>query len=201
MKIISQPNFKEASFILKRGGIVAFPTETVFGLGVVYDNEKSYERLIKVKRRSPDKPFTLMCADPENISHYAEVDERARKLIKAFMPGQFTLVLKARLEVPYWVVSNDGYVGVRVPNHKLARDLIRFVGKPLLVPSANVSGEKPYTDSYDVYSGFEGEIDAVIDGLSESNVPSTVVVLGNKVEVVREGLITKEMITKALEAE
>ena len=199
MKIISQTNCEDAAKILKRGGIIAFPTETVFGLGVIFDNEKSYQRLIQVKRRPPEKPFTLMCSSIKDIDKYAEVDESSRKLINAFMPGQFTIVLKAKRNVPYWAVSSEGNVGIRVPNYPLVQELINLVGKPLLVPSANKSGEKPFTNSTDVYWGFIGEIDAVIEGNSTSNVPSTVVVVGENIEVVREGLVTCDMIAKALE--
>ena len=199
MKIISQTNLQDAAQILRRGGLVAFPTETVFGLGVIYDNRSSYSRLVHVKRRPPEKPFTLMCASIDDIERFAEVDEHSRKLIKAFMPGQFTIVLPARRTVPSWAVSKEGMVGIRVPNYPLVQELIELVGRPLLVPSANRSGETPYTNSQDVYWGFVDEIDAVIEGNSTSNVPSTVVVMGENIEIAREGQVTYEMILKALE--
>ena len=199
MKIISQTNINDASKILRSGGIIAFPTETVFGLGVIYDNEKSYRRLISVKKRPPEKPFTLMCANPEDIYRFAEVGERADKLIKTFVPGELTIILKAKRNLPKWVVSQEGNVGIRVPNLTYVRELINDVGAPLLVPSANKSGESPYTNSNDVYWGFTGEIDAVVEGNSQSNIPSTIVIVGEDVKIIREGSITKEMINKVLE--
>lgn len=200
MKKISQEKYKQGSKILQKGGLIAFPTETVFGFGVVYDDEKAYKKLIDVKKRPPAQPFTLMCADPMDIEKYAYIDERARKLIKSFFPGQFTIILKAKEHLPSWVVSKDGMVGIRVPDYKLVQELIRATGKPLLVPSANRHNEPPLTNSDDVYHAFKKEIDAVIEGESISNIPSTIVKIDKNVKIIREGFITKEDISKALEA-
>ena len=198
MKILKPNQISEAVKILKDGGLVAFPTETVFGFGVVYDNKSSYDRLINVKRRPPEKPFTLMLSDPEQIEKFAILDEQSKKLIEAFMPGQFTIIVKAKKSLPSYCVSKEGNVGIRISNDNLVRDLIRQVGKPLLVPSANKSGDLPLTNSDDVISIFDKEIDAIIIGESKSNVPSTIVLVDKDVKILREGLITKEQIIKIL---
>ena len=198
MKILKQNEINEAAKILKDGGLIAFPTETVFGFGVIYDNKASYDRLISVKRRPPEKPFTLMLSDVEQIKQYACVDERAKKLIDKYMPGQFTIILKAKDNLPSYCVSQEGNVGIRISSDNLVRELIRKVGKPLLVPSANKSGEPPLTKSDDVISIFDKEIDAIIIGESTSNVPSTIVLIDDEVKVIREGLIKKEDIYKTL---
>ncbi len=200
MKKIPRAKYKDAAKILQKGGLVSFPTETVFGFGVVYDNEESYKRLVKVKRRPPEQPFTLMCADRTDIDDYAYIDERARKLINAFFPGQFTIILKAKETLPSWVVSKEGNVGIRVPDYREIQNLIRAVGKPLLVPSANRHGEPPLVNSDDVYNVFKDEVDAVIEGESISNVPSTIVIVDKDVKIIREGYITKQDILKVLEA-
>ena len=200
MKKISQEKYQDAAKILRKGGLVAFPTETVFGIGVVYDDEKAYKRLIEVKRRPPEQPFTLMCADRTDIDQFAYVDERARKLINAYFPGQFTIILKAKEDLPSWVKSKEGNVGIRVPDYLMVQNLIRSVGKPLLVPSANRHGEVPLTTDDDVYHAFKGEVDAVIEGKSISNIPSTIVIIGEDVKIIREGYITKKDIFKVLEA-
>ncbi len=200
MKKISKDQYLEASLILKKGGLIAFPTETVFGFGVVYDNEAAYQRLINVKRRPPEQPFTLMCADKEDVEKYAYVDDRAKKLINAYFPGQFTIILKAKENLPAWVISKEGNVGIRVPNYPLVQDLIRGVGKPLLVPSANRHNEPPLTNSNDVELIFKDEIDAVIEGNSISNIPSTIVMINKDIKIIREGSIKKEDIMKTLEA-
>lgn len=199
MKKFSQEKYRDAAKILQKGGLVAFPTETVFGFGVVYDNEKAYQRLINVKRRPPEQPFTLMCADKTDIDEFAYVDERARKLINAFFPGQFTIILKAKNTLPRWVISKEGNVGIRIPDYYLVQNLIRAVGKPLLVPSANRHGEPPLTKSVDVYEVFKNEVDAVLEGASISNIPSTIVIIDKDVKIIREGYITKKDIDKVLE--
>ena len=198
MKIFAQNQIKEAAQILKEGGLIAFPTETVFGFGVIYDNKESYEKLISVKRRPPEKPFTLMLSDVEDIEKYAYVDERAKKLINKYMPGQFTIILKAKESLPSYCVSNEGNVGIRIPDYDLVRNLIRETEKPLLVPSANKSGESPLTKSDDVISIFDREIDGIIIGESTSKVPSTIVLVDKDIKVIREGLIKKEDILKTL---
>ena len=198
MKILSKSQLNEAAEILSNGGLIAFPTETVFGFGVIFDNKNSYDRLIQVKRRPPEKPFTLMLSSIDDIEKYAYVDERATKLIKKYMPGQFTIILKAKENLPSYCVSKEGNVGIRISGDKIVRDLIKKVGKPLLVPSANKSGEPPLTKSEDVIKIFEKEIDAVIQGESTSNIPSTIVLLNENVNVIREGIITKEEIFKTL---
>lgn len=198
MKKLSKRQLSEAAEILSKGGLIAFPTETVFGFGVIFDNKESYDRLIQVKRRPPEKPFTLMLSSTNDIEKYVYVDERAAKLIKKYMPGQFTIILKAKDNLPSYCVSKESNVGIRISGDKMVRDLIGEVGKPLLVPSANKSGEPPLTKSDDVIKIFEKEIDAVIEGESTSNIPSTIVLLNENVNVIREGVITKEEIFKTL---
>ena len=200
MKSFDSSHLKEAAAILKNGGIIAFPTETVFGLGVVYDNAESYRKLVAVKKRPPEKPFTLMCADKTDIEKYAHVDAKAKKLIEAFVPGQFTIILKAKECLPSWAVSKDGFVGIRVPDYPLVNELIRKVGKPLLVPSANKSGFPPICNESGIDTVFEGEIDGKILGKTTSNVPSTIVLINDdKIEIVREGMISKKEINQVLE--
>ena len=198
MKILDNTQLNIAASILKDGGVIAFPTETVFGLGVIFDNKTSYDRLISVKRRPPEKPFTLMCAYVDDIEKYAYVNEKAKKLIKAFMPGQFTIILKAKEGLPSWVVSKEGMVGIRVPDFKLINELISKVGKPLLVPSANKSGEPPLTKDSDVIKVFDKEIDAIIKGESTSNVPSSIVMVDDDIHIIRLGLISEEEIKGVL---
>lgn len=198
MKVLDNSQLNIAANILKDGGVIAFPTETVFGLGVIYDNKSSYDRLISIKRRPPEKPFTLMCAHVDDIEKYAYVNDKAKKLIKAFMPGQFTIILKAKEGLPTWAVSKEGMIGIRVPDFKLINELISKVEKPLLVPSANKSGEPPLTKDLDVIKVFENEIDAIIKGESTSNVPSSIVMVDDDIHIIRLGLISEEEIKGVL---
>ena len=139
-----------------------------------------------------------MCAHVDDIDRYAYVNDKAKKLIKAFMPGQFTIILKAKEGLPSWVVSKEGMVGIRVPDFKLINELISKVGKPLLVPSANKSGEPPLTKDSDVIKVFDKEIDAIIKGESTSNVPSSIVMVDDDIHIIRLGLISEEEIKGVL---
>ena len=184
---------------LNKHGIIAFPTETVMGLGVFYDDFEAYEKLNKVKRRPEEKPYTMMLGDPERIIKYAKIGTRARKLINAFMPGSITLLLHSRENVPAYVTHGTGVIGVRVPNMPEIQNMLNELGKPLLVPSANKSGEKPALNSLEVKNIFGNEIDFVIEGECGSGLPSTIVDLTEPdARVIREGSISKEEIFKVL---
>lgn len=200
MQKIKQNELTKAAEILKEGGLIAFPTETVFGLGVIYNNKDAYDRLILVKRRPPEKPFTVMCADPQDAEKFAELNEVSRKLINKFMPGQFTLITQAKKGLPDWCVSKEGTVGIRVPDSEMIRELIRKVGKPLLVPSANKSGETPANNNIEVEKVFEGEIDAVVEGESTSRTPSTIIIVkDSNITMIRQGIISMEDIQKEIQ--
>ena len=198
MEMLEKSQYKKASKILQNGGLIAFPTETVYGLGVVFDNKQSYERLINVKRRQPEKPFTLMCGSLDDIKKYAYVNELAQKLIDAFMPGQFTIILKAKENLPRWVVSKEGNVGIRISDDKFVQNLIIETGKPLLVPSANRSGESPCHTSNEVKDSLGNDLDAIIIGESVSNIPSTIVFVDDSVHIIRLGEISESEIKNVI---
>lgn len=198
MEMLEKSQYKKASKILQNGGLIAFPTETVYGLGVIFDNEQSYERLINVKRRPPEKPFTLMCGSLDDIKKYAYVNELAQKLIDAFMPGQFTIILKAKENLPRWVVSKEGNVGIRISDDKFVQNLIIETGKPLLVPSANRSGESPCHTSNEVKDSLGNDLDAIIIGESVSNIPSTIVFVDDSVHIIRLGEISESEIKNVI---
>jgi L-threonylcarbamoyladenylate synthase len=202
MQILKSNELEKAAELLRAGEVIAFPTETVFGLGVVYDNKEAYDKLVKVKRRPPFKPFTLMLADIEDVEKYAELNEAARKIVDNFMPGQITMITKAKPGLPAWCVSEIGRVGVRIADYDLIRDLIRKTGKPLLVPSANRAGEEPGTTAEEVANTFGDEFPAVVEGKTVSNMPSTVVMVEEDyTHVFREGAVKLEDIKKVISKE
>lgn len=199
MKILKQNQLDEAAKLLKEGKVIAFPTETVYGLGVVYDDKAAYDSLCTVKRRPPEKPFTLMLADVKDVEQYADLNNVAKALVNAFMPGQFTLITKAKEGLPSWCISETGNVGIRIADYDLIRDLIRKTGKPLLVPSANKSGEKPATRTSEVIDAFGEELAAVVEGESISNIPSTIVFVSEKYSnIFREGAVKIEDIKRVI---
>ena len=192
--------YEKAVRALNSHGIVAFPTETVMGLGIYYDDEEAYQKLNIVKQRKPGKPYTLMLYDPYVISFYAEVDARAVKLIKKFMPGSITLLLKSKTELPDWVTLVTGVIGIRVPSNKKALDLLYNLNKPLLVPSANKADQEPCHNSREVKKVFGDEIDYIVKGKAKGKKSSTIVDLtGKETKIIREGLIPSAEIFAALE--
>ncbi len=187
-----------ASEALRKGGVVAFPTETVMGLGVVYNDRRAYDRLNKVKERPEDKPYTLMVKNVEEIAKYAVIDEATQRVIDSFMPGSLTILVKVKKNsVPSYVTHNTDVIGIRVPTNIEARILLDMVSIPLLVPSANKSGSKPALNSDEVKQIFGQELDFVMSGKAKGEVPSTIVDLTKESpKVVRPGPITEEDIVK-----
>ena len=191
--------YKIAKEVLDNSGIIAFPTETVMGLGVYFNDYEAYKFLNKVKERPEDKPYTLMLSSIDEISKYAYVDKRAEKIINRFMPGEITILLKSKEIVPSYVTHNTGVIGIRVPNHKLLLEFLSFLKTPLLVPSANKSGKKPAMTIEEVKEIFHDDVGFVFNGRALGGVPSTLVDLTNKeVKIYREGNIKASDILSAL---
>jgi len=189
---------QEATKALLNHGVVAFPTETVMGLGVIFDDELAYKKLNQVKRRPEDKPYTMMLSNVEDINEYAVIDEATQRVIDKFMPGSITILVPVKKDkVPSYVTHGTGIIGMRIPQNVEAKRLLEVVGKPLLVPSANRSGEKPAMRAEEAREIFGSEIDFVMSGKAIGGVPSTIVDLVNKEpKVVRQGPISEEEIKK-----
>ena len=193
-KLINQQIDQCVSALLS-GKVVAFPTETVMGLGVVYNDRKAYDLLNHIKCRPEDKPYTMMVSQIEEIEKYAYVDERVRKVINHFMPGSLTILLKSKENVPDYVTHKSGVIGIRIPTNEEALELLKRVKVPLLVPSANKSGEKPALDSDEVRVIFTDELGGIIDGKAKGEIPSTIVDFSkNNPVLLRKGPITFENI-------
>lgn len=189
---------ERAAQILIGGGVVAFPTETVYGLGVRFDRFESFERLNRVKNRPANKVYTMMLSDPRKISDYAAVTPRQQALIDRFMPGEVTFIFNRKDSVPDYAVAGGKTIGIRIPAHKELLNLLSLTGIPLLVPSANKSGEKPCKDFSEIQRVFGDEIDAAIDGPVGDSLPSSVVSLvGEAPIMIRRGKITENEIKEA----
>jgi len=179
---------QRAAAILRAGGLVAFPTETVYGIAVAATLPDAVERLYELKGRPRSKPMSMMVASMEPVrARCPEIPTKALQLMQRFWPGSLTLVLPTRAEDG----TAAGLVGFRYPSHPLAQGLVEATGLPLLVPSANFSGEPKGTTAEAALRQFPDQLDLVIDGgpaaMGES---STVVqVVGDEVSVLREGTI------------
>jgi L-threonylcarbamoyladenylate synthase len=187
--------------IAKEGSIIAFPTETVFGLGVVYDNEEAFNNLVKVKERKTDKPFTLMVGYTRDIENYAVLNTKTKNLIDVFMPGEITLIIEAKPNLPKHVTLGSKYIGIRVSANYEVANLLNLIGKPLLVPSANKRDEKPALTFEEVYKVFNGDIAGILEGETTSHIPSTIVKVDDKIELIREGSIPFNLIKEVWEEE
>ena len=184
-----------AKTTLENHGVICFPTETVMGLGVFYNDYEAYLRLNIVKCRPEDKPYTMMVKSVDDIKDFAYVNEKIQRVINRFMPGSITLLLKAKDNVPSYVTHGTGVIGVRIPVNKEALDLLNGVEIPLLVPSANKSGEKPALSSGEAKHIFKDEVGAYIEGECSDNVPSTIVDLTKDEPVlIRKGPISFEAV-------
>ncbi len=188
---------------IQQGEVVGFPTETVYGLGCIYDDVNAFNKLVQVKKRPPNKPFTLMLGKDYDFSKYAYLDENIQRIIDKYVPGAITLLLKPKDNLPYHVTLNSPAIGIRVSSNTKLQELIYKVGKPLLVPSANLSGMPPLTKCEDVYNQFNEEIPYIIDDICLNGAPSTIVDVSNKnqISLIRQGDIPYKDIVKTFKGE
>ena len=194
-------NTEEAAGIIRRGGLVAVPTETVYGLAGNGLNESAVREIYEVKGRPAIKPLSLMVPDESAMEQYCEdVPQQAHALAQSFWPGPLTIVLKAKKAIPAIVLAGGETVGLRCPDHPLTLSLLRQCGLPLAAPSANPSGEASPKTAEQVLSYFDGKIDAVIDG-GPCGVgrESTLIDLSRApYRILREGALPPETIADAL---
>lgn len=192
-----------ASRLLQEGCLVAFPTETVYGLGADALNPRAVERIFQVKGRPPDNPLIIHLAGLDQAEQLAaEMPERARKLAENFWPGPLTLVLPKQDRVPAITTAGLSSVALRIPSHPLALKLIRASGLPIAAPSANISGRPSPTTAAHVMEDLAGYIEAVLDGgPCAIGVESTVLSLLSRPPVLlRPGGITQEQLEETLKA-
>lgn len=181
--------------LLKEGNVVAFPTDTVYGLAAIYENEEALEALKASKGRPENKPIPTMVSSLKQIEDIAVVDDRARRLVEAFMPGAFTMILNKKKDLPAYITNGFDTVGIRMPDDEFVLELIEKCGKPLLVTSANLSGEETGITDEQVLSQLDGRIDAIVMGEANGKVASTIVDLSKeKPVIVRSGPIEETAI-------
>ena len=191
----------KAAKILRAGGLVAFPTETVYGLGGDAKNARSARRIYRAKGRPSDNPLIVHIASIEQLEEAAEdIPDNAYKLAEAFWPGPLTLILKKKRTIPRHTTGGLNTVAVRMPDNEVARELIIRSGCLIAAPSANVSGGPSPTSAEHVYNDLEGRIDAIIDGgAAVVGLESTIVDLTADVPtILRPGVITRDMLAQVI---
>jgi L-threonylcarbamoyladenylate synthase len=190
-----------AAEVIRRGGIVAFPTETVYGLGVDALNKEAVKRMYEVKGRPPDNPTIVHIAEFNDVYRLAvDVPEVAEELMKRFWPGPLTIVLKASNIVPRITTGGLETVGIRMPKHNVALALIKASKTPIAAPSANIAGKPSPTTAQHVIQDFYGSIDVILDaGPTKIGVESTVLDLTTKPpQILRPGGVTYEELKEVL---
>lgn len=179
--------------VLKKGGIIVYPTDTIYGIGCDLMNRKAIEKLCHILNIKPQKlNLSFICHDLSHISEYVRrLDTPIFKLLKKALPGPFTFILESSSKVPKILNVNKKTVGIRIPNHQVPRMIVEALGNPLITASIkNDDMIKEYTtDPEEMYADFEHSVDLVIDSGAGGNVPSTVVdCTGQGIEIIRQGL-------------
>lgn len=173
--------------VLEKGGLIAYPTDTVYGLGCDLMNKGAIERLYQVKGMQKQKSLAFICHDLSDISKYAVVDNSTYRTLKRHLPGPYCFILEATREVPKMVQTKQKTVGIRVPAHPVVTTLARELGRPIISSTAAFPGEDPLIDPTEIRDRFKG-LDLVLDVGAGGSVPTTVIDLsqGHAI-VVREG--------------
>ena len=185
--------------ILKSGGIVAFPSDTVYGLGALYGNLDALNRLKAAKGRDERKPIPVMISNKEQLAELGVVSDAAKRLADAFMPGGLTLILAKRPEVADAMTNGFPTIALRMSDDPWLCELIQACGKPLLVSSANLSGAAPGKDGASVLQQLEGRIDAIVMGETHGSLPSTIMDMSSDPpRLIRAGVIKEQAINEIL---
>ena len=194
---IKENELNESVEVLKKGGIVIFPTETVYGIGTNALCESSVKRIYEVKERPDEKPLSIMVSNKGEISKYAIIEnEIEKKIIDSFMPGPITIILKKKEGVFDYISSGKDTIGIRIPNNNIMLKLLQKAEIPIVAPSANISGRPSGIIFENILKDFNGKVDVAINGgKCEISEPSTIVqVIDNEPIILREGKISLDEI-------
>lgn len=174
--------------ILKKGGVIAYPTDTLYGIGCDLLNKKAIEKVYWIKGMPKRKPLSFICHDLTHIAKYARVSNIAYRLMKRLIPGPYTFILPATHNVPRLMLTRRRTVGIRIPNNKICLELVRLLGNPIISTSIKVEEDEPVSDPYKIYETYRDKLDAVIDGGIIKVSESTVIDLTSQVpQIVRQG--------------
>ncbi len=198
---INESELSECAKSIKDGGIVVFPTETVYGIGTNAYYKESVRNIYKVKQRPNEKPLCILVKNSSDIEKYAYIsNDIEKKIIKKFMPGPLTIILKKKEGTFDYISSGKETIGIRIPNNNIALELLNKADVPIVAPSANISGQPSGINFEDVLKDFYGKVDICINGgKSKLSTSSTIVqVLDNKPVILRQGPITQKQIEIAV---
>ena len=175
--------------ILKQGGVIAYPTDTTYGIGSSIFSKRGIDRIYQLKHREKKKPFSFICADLSEVARYAKVSNYAFKILKRFLPGPYTFVLDASSIVPDLLTTKQKTVGIRIPANRICLAIVTELGHPIVTTSANLSGEEPIGDPFYIEDVLGKQLDMVIDGgVLSPDVSSVISLIGDFPAVLRKGV-------------
>lgn len=180
---------RKVAQILKNGGIIAYPTDTYYGIGCDIMNKKAIERIYWLKKRNKNKPFSFICSGLKNISHYAKVSNYAYKTMRRLLPGPYTFVLEGSRMVPKIMLTKRKTAGIRVPNHNICIALTEALENPIISTSASMPDGTIANDPALLHDYFSTNIEVVIDGGPVPGHPSSVIsLIDDMPEIIRKGV-------------
>ena len=179
---------RKAVDILQDGGVIIYPTDTVYGLGCALFNKKGIDRIYEIKRRDRKQPLSFVCADLKDISKYAKVSDFAYKTMKRLLPGPYTFVLEASRLVPKIILPKRLATGIRVPDNQICLSLVRELGQPIISTSVTTENGEVLSDPNEIKEKFGKRVDLIIDGGILASEPSSVISLVDDIiEIIRVG--------------
>ena len=189
-RVLFKKDLEETVELLKSGAVVAFPTDTVFGIGVIYNDAQAIAKMKKAKGRDASKPFPLMVADLKQLEEVAYIGDRERRIAQKYTPGALTLVLKRKDTVSPESVNGFDTIAIRIPDDRFVLKLLKKAG-PMFVTSANISGMPAACNEKEVLQQLDGRIEAVVRGKAGTGVASTIIdCTGEELKCLREGTIS-----------
>lgn len=197
----SEEDLNRAVAVLKSGGVVAFPTETYYGLAVDPLNPLALNHLFTLKQREISKPILTLVSDPGSLSALVrEIPDIYIPLMERFWPGPLTLVFQAKLNLPSLLTANTSTVGIRQSSHPFAQQLVSAFGRPITATSANISGLHAAIDAHQVRAQFGNKIDLIFDGGRTPGIIGSTIIgqSGNNLKLIREGMISFEEIIQSV---
>ena len=175
--------------VLRGGGVIAYPTDTTYGIGCSIFNKRGIERIYLLKQRERKKPFSFICADLSEVARYARVSNYAFRVLKRFLPGPYTFVLEASSIVPDLLLTRQKTVGIRIPDNLICSAIVKELEHPIITTSANRSGDEPIGDPSMVELELGNELDLIVDGgILSADVSSIVSLIGDTADVLRKGV-------------
>ena len=179
---------RKAVDILRQGGIIIYPTDTVYGLGCDLSSKKGIERIYELKRRNRKQPLSFICSDLKHISQYAKVTDYAYKTMKRLLPGPYTFILEASRLVPKIILPKRSTTGIRVPDNQICLNLIKELGQPIISTSVKTTDGEDLGDPHEIEEHFGRTVDLIIDGGIIIPEPSSVISLvDDNIEIIRNG--------------